>query len=50
MPLRDVERLAILQTLDACRGNRAEAARRLGISKKGIYLKMKRLGLSAECV
>jgi len=50
MPLRDVERLAILHTLDACEGNRAEAARRLGISKKGIYLKMKRLGLSAECV
>ncbi len=50
MPLRDVERLAILQTLDSCSGNRAEAARRLGISKKGIYLKMKRLGLSAECV
>ena len=50
MPLRDVERMAILQTLDASGGNRAEAARRLGISKKGIYLKMKRLGLSAECV
>jgi DNA-binding NtrC family response regulator len=48
MPLRDVERLAILQTLEACKGNRAEAARRLGISKKGIYIKMRRLGLSAE--
>ena len=46
MPLRDVEKMAILQTLEACRGNRAEAARRLGISKKGIYIKMRRLGLS----
>jgi two-component system response regulator HydG len=47
LPLRDVERLAILDTLSACGGNRAEAARRLGISKKGIYIKMKRLGLSS---
>jgi DNA-binding NtrC family response regulator len=46
LPLRDVERIAILDTLAACGGNRAEAARRLGISKKGIYIKMKRLGLS----
>jgi DNA-binding NtrC family response regulator len=47
LPLRDVERIAILDTLAACGGNRAEAARRLGISKKGIYIKMKRLGLSS---
>jgi len=46
VPLREVEKMAILQTLEACRGNRAEAARRLGISKKGIYIKMRRLGLS----
>ncbi|MBI2834918.1 MAG: sigma-54-dependent Fis family transcriptional regulator [Acidobacteria bacterium] len=46
VPLREVEKMAILQTLESCRGNRAEAARRLGISKKGIYIKMKRLGLS----
>jgi DNA-binding NtrC family response regulator len=48
MPLRDIEKMAIVQTLHACNGNRAEAARRLGISKKGIYIKMKRLGLSGE--
>src|SRR5262249_26531256 len=41
--LRDIEKMAILQTLKSCNGNRAEAARRLGISKKGIYIKMKRL-------
>jgi DNA-binding NtrC family response regulator len=48
LPLREIEKMAILQTLRSCRGNRAEAARRLGISKKGIYIKMKRLGLSGE--
>jgi DNA-binding NtrC family response regulator len=47
LALREVERIAIVDTLAACGGNRAEAARRLGISKKGIYIKMKRLGLSA---
>ena len=46
IPLREVEKMAIIQTLEVCRGNRAEAARRLGISKKGIYIKMRRLGLS----
>jgi DNA-binding NtrC family response regulator len=45
LPLKDIERLAMIQTLEACRGNRAEAARRLGLSKKGFYLKMKRLGI-----
>ena len=45
IPLRDIERLAITQTLAACHGNRAETARRLGLSKKGFYLKMKRLGI-----
>jgi DNA-binding NtrC family response regulator len=44
--LREVERLALVQTLSACGGNGAEAARRLGISKKGIYIKMRRFGLS----
>jgi DNA-binding NtrC family response regulator len=48
LPLRDVEKMAIVQTLMSCRGNRAEAARRLGISKKGIYIKMRRLGLAEQ--
>jgi len=43
--LRDIERLAITKTLEACAGNRAKTARQLGLSKKGFYLKMKRLGL-----
>lgn len=45
LPLRDIERLAMTQTLEASHGNRAEAARRLGLSKKGFYLKMRRLGI-----
>ncbi|MFO0904059.1 MAG: sigma-54 dependent transcriptional regulator [Pirellulales bacterium] len=40
--LDELERQAILDTLAACRGNKAEAARRLGISEKSIYNKMKR--------
>jgi len=34
--LQAVERRHILTVLDACRGNRAEAARRLGVSRKTI--------------
>ncbi len=45
LPLRDIERLAITRTLAVCHDNRTEAARRLGLSKKGFYLEMKRLGL-----
>ncbi len=40
--LAEVEKLAIIDTLQAAGGNKAEAARRLGISEKGIYNKMKR--------
>ncbi len=34
--LQAVERRHILAILEACRGNRAEAARRLGVSRKTI--------------
>ena len=42
MTLAELEKQAILDTLEACGGNKAEAARRLGISEKSIYNKMKR--------
>ena len=45
LPLAVVERLAIQQTLEACGGNKALAARTLGITEKSIYNKMTRLGL-----
>jgi len=44
-PLKEVERMAIEQTLDYCNGNKAQAARVLEISGKSIYNKMRRLGL-----
>ena len=44
--LREIERMAIEQTLDLCRGNKAKAARTLGISEKSIYNKMDRLGIT----
>ncbi|MEE8583239.1 MAG: sigma-54 dependent transcriptional regulator [Acidobacteriota bacterium] len=45
LPLAEVEKLAIIQTLELCKGNKSEAARRLGISEKSIYNKSKRLGI-----
>lgn len=44
--LDDLEKQAILDTLQATGGNKAESARRLGISEKSIYNKMRRFGLS----
>jgi DNA-binding NtrC family response regulator len=38
----------IAQVLRECRGNRTEAARRLGIGRRTLYTKMDRLGLVAE--
>jgi DNA-binding NtrC family response regulator len=43
--LAEIERLAILETLSHCEGNKAQAARVLGISEKSIYNKMRRHGL-----
>lgn len=43
--LEELERQAILDTLQASGGNKAMAARILGITEKSIYNKMKRLGL-----
>lgn len=41
--LKQIERDAILQTLEFQRGNKAKTARVLGISEKSIYNKMRRL-------
>jgi hypothetical protein len=40
-----VERLAVQQTLELCRGNKAAAARILDVTEKTIYNKLVRLGL-----
>ena len=44
--LEQIERDAILQTLEYQRGNKAKTARVLGISEKSIYNKMRRLKIS----
>lgn len=41
--LEEIERKAIIETLQACNGNKAKSARMLGISEKSIYNKMRRL-------
>ncbi len=45
--LDEIERIALEQTLLACRGNKAKSARMLGISEKSVYNKIKRLGVIA---
>lgn len=45
MTLEEIERLAIQETLQLCQGNKAAAARQLGITEKSIYNKMTRLRL-----
>jgi DNA-binding NtrC family response regulator len=45
MPLKRLEQIAILQTLEICGGNKAAAARSLGITEKTIYNKMSRYGM-----
>lgn len=41
-PLEDIERAAILQTLDHVGGNKTEAAKRLGITRKTLHTKLTR--------
>jgi DNA-binding NtrC family response regulator len=44
MPLQDIERKAILQTLQAVGGNKHKAARILGIGVKTLYRKLEKYG------
>jgi DNA-binding NtrC family response regulator/tetratricopeptide (TPR) repeat protein len=45
--VENVERDLIATTLDRTRGNISETARVLGLTRRGLYLKMRRLGLEA---
>jgi transketolase len=45
LAMEAVEKLAVQQTLDLCRGNKAAAARILEVTEKTIYNKLSRLGL-----
>jgi len=44
MPLEEVEKTTILKTLDLTRGNKSEAARRLGITRRTLHKKLKLYG------
>ncbi len=48
MPLESVEREAILKTLAAVGGNKSEAARQLGITRKTLASKLKKYGMMPE--
>jgi two-component system, NtrC family, response regulator HydG len=45
-PLQEVERTAILNALEAAGGNKSEAARRLGITRKTLHNKLKQYGVA----
>ncbi len=44
-PLEEVEKEAVLSTLKACGGNKSQAARQLGITRKTLHTKLKKYGL-----
>jgi len=44
-PLEEIEKTAILKTLEAAGGNKSEAARRLGITRKTLHKKLKAYGV-----
>lgn len=46
VPLAEIESAAIAQTLKLCGGNKSETSRRLGISEKSVYNKIKLYGIS----
>jgi len=46
--LEDVEKAAILKTLEESGGNKSEAARRLGITRRTLHLKLKKYGLMQD--
>ncbi len=45
LPLEEVEKAAILRMLESVAGNKSEAARRLGITRKTLHKKLKKYGV-----
>jgi len=45
LPLEEIERRHVLQVLAAARGNKAAAARTLGLHRKTLYRKLERYGM-----
>ncbi|MBW2469485.1 MAG: sigma-54-dependent Fis family transcriptional regulator [Deltaproteobacteria bacterium] len=48
LPLEEVEKAAILITLEAAGGNKSETARRLGITRKTLHKKLKTYGVKSQ--
>jgi Response regulator containing CheY-like receiver, AAA-type ATPase, and DNA-binding domains len=47
LSLDEVEKRAIMATLETCGGNKSEAARRLGVTRKTLHSKLARYGLAS---
>ena len=45
MPLDEVEKATILKTLESAGGNKSEAARRLGITRRTLHKRLKLYGV-----
>ena len=45
LPLEEVEKATVLKTLESSGGNKSEAARRLGITRKTLHKKLKKYGM-----
>jgi two-component system response regulator HydG len=45
MPLDEVEKATILKTLESAGGNKSEAARRLGITRRTLYKRLRLYGV-----
>jgi two-component system response regulator HydG len=45
LPLDEVEKVTVLNMLESTRGNKSEAARRLGITRKTLHKKLKKYGM-----
>jgi two-component system, NtrC family, response regulator HydG len=48
MPLEEIEKTTILNTLESANGNKSEAARRLGITRRTLHKKLKKYGVMAD--
>jgi two-component system response regulator HydG len=45
LPLDEVEKATILNAMEITAGNKSEAARRLGITRKTLHTKLKKYGV-----